>query len=105
MLLSCFAASAGYVAGGRAAREAGALSVTFWGLVLGGLMLLPVTPFLVPADGIADLTAGNWAALLYLGLLTSIVGYLAWYWALAQGDMAHVALLQFLQPGFSLLFA
>jgi drug/metabolite transporter (DMT)-like permease len=42
VLLSCFAASAGYVAGGRAAREVGAPAVTFWGLVLGALILLPV---------------------------------------------------------------
>ena len=105
VLLSCLAASAGYVAGGRAAREVGTLSVTFWGLAFGGLMLLPLSPFLVSADALAGLGAGGWAALLYLGLMISIVGYLAWYWALAQGDMTRVALVQFLQPGFSLLFA
>lgn len=105
VLLSCLAASAGYVAGGLAAREVGAPAVTFWGLALGGLMLLPASPFLVSVEALAGLGAGGWAALLYLGLLISIVGYLAWYWALAQGDMTRVALVQFLQPGFSLLFA
>jgi len=105
VLLSCFAASAGYVAGGRAAREVGTLSVTFWGLTFGGLMLLPLSPFLVSGDALAGLGTGAWAALLYLGLMISIVGYLAWYWALAQGDMSRVALVQFLQPGVSLLFA
>lgn len=105
VLLSCFAASAGYVAGGRAAREVGAPAVTFWGLVLGGLMLLPASPFLLSFEALAGLGWGAWAALLYLGLMISIVGYLAWYWALAKGDMTRVALVQFLQPGFSLLFA
>ena len=105
VLLSCLAASAGYVAGGRAAREVGSLSVTLWGLAFGGLMLLPVSPLLISADALAGLAADSWAALLYLGLMISIVGYLAWYWALAQGDMTRVALIQFLQPGFSLLFA
>lgn len=105
VLLSCFAASAGYVAGGRAAREVGAPSVTFWGLALGGLMLLPLSPLLISPGDLAGLGAVAWSALIYLGLAISIVGYLAWYWALAKGDMTRVALIQFLQPGFSLLFA
>lgn len=105
VLLSCFVASAGYVAGGRAAREVGAPSVTFWGLALGGLMLLPLTPVLIPSEALTGLGAGAWSALIYLGVAISIVGYLAWYWALAKGDMTRVALIQFLQPGFSLLFA
>jgi len=105
VLLSCLAASAGYVAGGRAAREVGALPVTFWGLALGGLMLLPFSPFLISAEALTNLGTGAWGALLYLGLMISIVGYLAWYWALAHGDMTRVALIQFFQPGFSLLFA
>ncbi len=105
VLLSCLAASAGYVAGGRAAREIGAPSVTFWGLALGGAMLLPLTALLIPSGALTGLGAEAWGALIYLGLAISIVGYVAWYWALAQGDMARVALIQFLQPGFSLLFA
>ena len=105
VLLSCFAASAGYVAGGRAAREVGAPSVTFWGLALGGLILLPLTPVLIPSGALTGLSVSAWSALIYLGVAISIVGYLAWYWALAQGDMTRVALIQFLQPGFSLLFA
>jgi len=105
VLLSCFAASAGYVAGGRAAREVGAPSVTFWGLALGGLMLLPLTPVLIPSGALSGLGVSAWGSLIYLGVAISIVGYLAWYWALAQGDMTRVALIQFLQPGFSLLFA
>jgi drug/metabolite transporter (DMT)-like permease len=105
VLVSCFAASAGYVAGGRAAREVGAPAVTFWGVVLGAVMLLPVTPVLIPAGAVARLGASDWAALIYLGVMISIVGYLAWYWALAQGDMTRIALMQFLQPGASLVFA
>ncbi len=105
VLFSCLAASAGYVAGGRVAREVGAASVTFWGLALGGLMLLPLTPVLIPSGALTGLSVSAWGARVYLGVMISIVGYLAWYWALAQGDMTRVALIQFLQPGFSLFFA
>lgn len=105
VLVSCFAASAGYVAGGRAAREVGAPAVTFWGLVLGAAMLMPLTPALIPSGTLAGLGASAWGALVYLGVMTSIVGYLAWYWALARGDMTRVSLIQFLQPAASLVFA
>ncbi len=105
VLVSCFAASAGYVAGGRASREVGAPAVTFWGVVLGAVVLVPLAPLLISPAALIGPGADVWGALVYLGVLTSIVGYLAWYWALAQGDMTRIALLQFLQPGASLVFA
>ncbi|MEE8536357.1 MAG: DMT family transporter [Kiloniellales bacterium] len=105
VLLSCLAASAGYVTGGRAAREIGARAVTFWGLALAGLPLLLATPLLIAPRDLGALSPSAWGALIYLGVMISIVGYLGWYWALAQGDMTRTALVQFLQPAASLLFA
>jgi O-acetylserine/cysteine efflux transporter len=37
-------------------------------------------------------------------VITSIVGYIGWYWALDRGGIARIATLQFLQPlsGFAL---
>ncbi len=105
VLLSCLAASAGYVAGARAAREIGTEAVTLWGLLIGGLLLLPLVPFVVDLEDLRALDADIWAAVAYLGLLSSIVAYLAWYWALAQGDIGRTGLIQFLQPFLGLLFA
>ncbi len=105
VLLSCLAASAGYVAGGRAAREIGTRAVTFWGLVLGGLVLLPFTPLLASPGDLAGLSLAAWGSLAYLGVLSSIVAYLAWYWALAQGDMGRTGLVQFVQAPAALLLA
>lgn len=105
VLLSCLAASAGYVAGARAAREIGTEAVTLWGLVVGGLLLLPLVPFVVDPEALVALDAGIWVAVAYLGVLSSIVAYAAWYWALAQGDIGRTGLIQFLQPFLGLLFA
>jgi drug/metabolite transporter (DMT)-like permease len=105
VLLSCLTASAGYVAGGSVAREVGTRAATFWSLALGGLVLLPVVPVLAPPSALTGLSADAWAALIYLGVFISIVGYMAWYWALAQGDMTRTALVQFIQPGVSLVLA
>ena len=37
--------------------------------------------------------------------MTSIVGYVGWYWALAHGGIARIATIQFLQPFSGLVLA
>ena len=105
VLASAVAASAGYVAGARAARRAGTWAVTVWGLVLGGLVLLPVLPLaLVPGD-LAQVGPAVWLSLLYLAAGSSILAYAAWYWALGRGGIARMGLMQFAQPVIGLALA
>ncbi len=105
VLASALAAAAGYVAGARAAREAGTWSATFWGLLLGGLVLLPILPLVVAPGDLTSASAGIWLSLLYLSAVSSILAYAAWYWALGQGDIARTGLIQFLQPVVGLVLA
>jgi drug/metabolite transporter (DMT)-like permease len=105
VIASALAASTGYVAGARAAREAGTWAVTFWGLALGGLVLLPVLPFAVGPATLVRAGAGVWLSLLYLAGVSSILAYAAWYWALGQGDMGRTGLIQFAQPVIGLVLA
>ena len=105
VLLSCIMASAGYVAGARAARDIGTWPVTLWGLTLASLALLPALPWLVPFDRMAALQTDLWAALLYLAILSSILAYAGWYWALGKGDIGRLGLLQFAQPVIGVILA
>lgn len=105
VLLGALSASAGYVAGARAARSAGAWAVTFWGLALAGLILLPLSPFLLPFAELADLRPDIWACLIYLAAVSSIVAYAAWYWALARGGIGRIGLAQYFQPLVGLALA
>ncbi len=98
VLASGVFASAGYVTGARAARETGTWSITLWGLVLGSLVLLPVMPFVLDSEQLAAAGALAWGSVLYLALLSSILGYAAWYWALGQGGIGRTGLTQFVQP-------
>ena len=105
ILISCLGASAGYVAGARAGQEAGTWPVTFWGLLIGGLVLLPFVPLGLNLEDLPALPADLWLAVLYLALASSIVAYAAWYWALGRGDTAQVGQLQFAQPLVGLALA
>ncbi|HBP84918.1 MAG TPA: hypothetical protein DD661_07780, partial [Gammaproteobacteria bacterium] len=44
-------------------------------------------------------------SIVYLAVGVTIVGYVLWYWALGQGGIARIALLQFLQPVSGVILA
>ncbi len=103
--LGCLAAAAGYVAGAIAAREAGTWAVTYWGLVVGALVLLPFAPVAVSLEPLASASGPILLSVAYLAIGSSILAYAAWYWALAKGGIGHTALTQFAQPLIGLVLA
>ncbi len=105
VLAAALCVSAGYVAGAMLPpRGLSSLATTLWGVLLGTIVLAPLAAGLFVRDGVPDAGAKAWAAVVFLALVTSIVGYLGWYWALDRGGIARIATLQFLQPvsGFAL---
>ena len=106
VLAAALVVSAGYVAGAMLVpRGFSSAATTYWGVMLGAIVLAPVGLGLVIADGVPHAGAAAWGAVLFLAVLTSIVGYVGWYWALAHGGIAHIAPLQFLQPLSGLVLA
>ena len=99
VVVSALFVSAGYVAGARLG-ELGyrSLSTTFWGVALAAIALAPAVPAFVIRDGWPQAGAKSWGAVLFLAIMTSIVGYVGWYWALARGGIGRIATIQFLQP-------
>jgi drug/metabolite transporter (DMT)-like permease len=53
----------------------------------------PLAADVPPSAGVAA-----WGSIVFLALVTSIVGYVGWYWALARGGIARISTIQFLQP-------
>lgn len=106
VLAAALVVSAGYVAGAMLVpRGFSSAATTYWGVALGALVLLPVGLGLVLVDGIPHAGAAAWGAVLFLAVVTSIVGYVGWYWALAHGGIARIAPVQFLQPLSGLVLA
>ncbi len=106
VLVSALVCSMGYVAGARLAQTGyPSLSTTLWGVALASLVVLPLGGWTVARVGWPSAGAASWASVLVLAVLTSIVGYMAWYWALAKGGISRVASVQFTQPLFGLVLA
>jgi drug/metabolite transporter (DMT)-like permease len=61
-------------------------------------VLAPLGVGLFLVDGVPHADASAWGAVVFLAVVTSIVGYVGWYWALAKGGITRIAPLQFLQP-------
>ncbi len=105
VLLGCLFASLGYVAGARLAQAGYAsLGATLWGIMAATVAVAPIFPW---ASG-GTLPAASWvawAALGFLALFVSIVGYVGWYWALGHGGIARMGTIQFLQPISGLVLA
>ena len=99
VLASALVVALGYVAGALLGRQGyRSVSTTFWGVALGAALVAPLGLGLLAADGVPRADAEAWAAVVFLALVTSIVGYVGWYWALARGGIARIATIQFVQP-------
>jgi drug/metabolite transporter (DMT)-like permease len=99
VLAAALVVSLGYVAGALLVpRGFSSAATTYWGVVLGAVVLAPLGVGLFLVDGVPHADASAWGAVVFLAVVTSIVGYVGWYWALAHGGITRIAPLQFLQP-------
>ena len=105
LVLAGLGAATGYVAGGKLTATLGAWPTTLWGISLAGLVLAPFVPGLLRGVAGTGVRPGPLAALGYLVVASTILGYAAWYWALARGGIARVGTWQFAQPVASVVLA
>ncbi|MBM3678480.1 MAG: DMT family transporter [Actinobacteria bacterium] len=99
VVLSALVVATGYVAGARlAASGYPSLATTLYGILAGALLLAVPAIVLLAGSGFPSGSTRSWAAVAVLATVTSIVGYVGWYWALARGGVARISTLQFLMP-------
>ena len=82
----------------------GALQTTTLAISLGSLLFLPVLPWAMLQPHYSQISSLGWISLLYMAFLTSAVAYTIWYWLMGQMETAKAAVLQNLQPVFTMLF-
>jgi drug/metabolite transporter (DMT)-like permease len=103
LLVVAVLAWAFYTAEGREiVAQDGALPTIAWTLIGGTLLFLPVGlgSLLMPETRaqLAHASREAWLGVVYLSVMTSVVSYLIWYWALGHLTAARVAVFSNLQP-------
>ena len=83
----------------------GVVTTTGITIVTGTLLYLPVGLLFSRAAGFRALSPMGWASIAYLVVLTSVVSYLLYYWALAREDASRVAIWSNTQPVLTALLA
>ena len=106
LILLAVIAWAIFAVGGKVyAERHGAVVATAAAVVMGTLLYLPVGLALSDLDRFTRLTPLGWASLGYLVVLTSVVAYLLYYWALSRAQASRVAIWSNLQPVLTALLA
>ena len=72
----------GYVCGGKLSPIIGPWATTFWGLAVAMLFNLPALAFLMHRTDWAAVGSAGWLAVAYMTLFSSLIGYIAWFWAI-----------------------
>lgn len=91
----------GVVAQKPALRHGSALAVTWLACLVGTVCCLPFAPALVTDLGRARAPAILWTV--YLGLVPTAIGFLAWAYALARTDAGVLAPMTYLVPPIAVL--
>jgi len=97
-VLSSACVAVGYVTGARLSRKYKAIHVTFWSLILAGVVQLPLLIWALQKGMLMDKSVFAWQGVLFLAILTTIVGYVCWYKALAEGGVVRMSVTQFIMP-------
>ena len=105
VFLGCVACSLGYVAGGKLSRQLGTMAVTFWGLAVALVILIPLFATLSGRTHWSLVPYQGWVALAWMALLSSITGYILWFFALSRGGIGRIGSLQLVMPVASLAAA
>jgi drug/metabolite transporter (DMT)-like permease len=83
----------------------GPVRSTAWSMVAAALLLVPVMPFALSPSLTLSASAPALGSIVYLALLTSVVAYLIWSYALSKVPASRVAIFSNLQPAATAIAA
>jgi drug/metabolite transporter (DMT)-like permease len=105
VILAVIAWAAYTVFGKKLLKKYGALTVTAYALIIGTVAYLPIG--IIPAIRFdySQVPDAAWLSLLYIAIMTSVVAYSIWYWALARMEASKLSIFQNLQPVFAAILS
>ena len=104
IILSAFCWAIYSIVGKRLLDKYDPFTVTTYAFVLGTIFFLPVV---LPdiTDVIQGVSFNGWMAVLYLALICSVFGYVAWYYALSRIEAGRAAVFLNLIPLFTIVIS
>src|SRR5262245_17092979 len=102
LLIAVAIAGLGYAEGGAMARRYGGWRVICWAVILALPVTVPVTAAALITDPPRHVTLAAVAGLSYVGVVSMVFGFFAWYHAMALGGVGRVGRLQVAQPALTL---
>jgi drug/metabolite transporter (DMT)-like permease len=105
LVCAVLCAAFGYVEGGRTSRIHGGKRVMTWAVIATLPFALPLAIFYFLKGGVnlSVISTNAWLCMIYLALVSQSTGMFLWFRVLAIGPMEKIALVQLLQPFFTLL--
>lgn len=107
--LLCLASSVcsglGYVTGARLALKIGSRASIFWGISVAGIIQLPLLYALWGTTDWSLVPVSSIGAVLYMASFSTVIAFIAWYWALNKAGIVRMAPVQFSMPIISLSLA
>lgn len=106
LLLGAVAVGAvGYVEGGKLARVMGGWRTICWALVFALPLLILPAILSFAAMPVKPITPTALFGFAYVSVMSMLVGFFAWYFALAVGGIARVSQVQLLQPVLTIIWS
>lgn len=105
VILAVIAWAAYTVLGKNLLSKYGSLTVTAYALFIGTIAYLPIGLYSAIGFDYSRVPTAAWLSLLYIAIMTSVVAYSIWYWALARMEASKLAIFQNLQPVFATILS
>lgn len=105
LVLAVICAAFGYVEGGRTSRTFGGTRIMSWAVIATLPLTIPLSIYYFKSTEVkfVSVSLQAWLSMGYLALVSQSTGMFLWFKVLAKGPMEKIALVQLLQPFFTLL--
>ncbi len=99
LVILAVVAWAGYTIFGKPLiAKYGPMTTTAYALLIGTILYLPFGLFYAVRFDYSQVPAEGWLSLLYIAIITSIISYSIWFWALGKMEASKLSIFQNLQP-------
>ncbi|GAB1371006.1 DMT family transporter [Candidatus Kapaibacterium sp.] len=86
-------------------RKYGAIYSTFLSMAAGFILYIPVFLSFEHEYNVSEITFANWLQILYLGAITSGLGYALWFYALKKIEASKLSVFNNFQPALTAILA